>query len=640
MIWLVPLVPVAAAPVLWLAGPNRSRARICAPAAALLAGVIALAGWAAAARPQASYRWGAGLTLRLAVDDTAAVVGIVVPAAALLVVAYASFHERRRGLSRLVAILVGFAGAMELLVLADDVLTLLIGWELVGACSWALIGSQWEEAAKPAAAAHAFLVTRFGDLGLFAAAGAAAAGTGSLAYADLGRLDGGWLHLFVGGMVLAAAAKSAQLPFSPWLFSAMAGPTSVSALLHAATMVAAGAFALIRLQPVLDRAAWFGPVVIAVGLATALAGGVIATMQQDAKKLLAASTSAQYGLMFVAVGAGYPAAALAHLVAHAAFKVGLFLAAGIAIEAASTSKLGRMRLGRELKATATASAVLALALAAVPPLGAAWTKEVIVSAAGKAAPSLAAGVVLAGGLSAWYAARFHLLAFGPPPPDTAPKVALLPGGVEQIALWASVVASLGLGVLWWPGAHDAIARLAGGELPEGPPVEAIAALVVVAAAAYGALTAFRSGALGREQPGRRRAAVADWFALPTATKAAIADPVLAVARGLGRFDTLVLDAPIRAATAVAPRLAVAVARADHRVVDAGVRATAALTRRAARLGATVTERGVDGAVGQITGLVAQGGRDVRRLHTGLAHHYYVVAAGGAVVLVVVAAVAR
>ena len=129
------------------------------------------------------------------------------------------------------------------------------------------------------------------------------------------------LTIVVGfGLLLAAASKSGQIPFAPWLFRAMSGPISVSALLHAATMVAAGAFILLRLEPFLASMPGLPGAIIAVGAATALSGGIVALLQTHAKRLLAASTSAQYGLMFVAVGAGYPGVAFLHLVAHAAFK--------------------------------------------------------------------------------------------------------------------------------------------------------------------------------------------------------------------------------------------------------------------------------------------------------------------------------
>lgn len=638
MLWLLPVLPVLAAPTLWLVARNRSRTVLGLGACSALTATIALAAWAAASRPSASYRWGAGLTLQLAVDGAAAVVAVVVPVVALVVVAYAAVHEPVRGLGRLVATLVGFVGAMELLVLAGDVLTLLIGWELVGAFSWALIAHEWWKAEPPSAAAHAFVVTHLGDLGLFAAAGAALAATGSLSYSALGGLRGGWLHLFVAGVLLAAAAKSAQLPFSPWLLSAMAGPTSVSALLHAATMVAAGAYALIRLQPVLDQVGWFGPTAIAVGLLTALAGGVVASLQQHAKKVLAASTSAQYGLMFVAVGAGVPAAALAHLVTHAAFKAGLFLAAGVAIEGAGSPQLGRMRLGRDLRVVAAAAAVLALALAALPPLGAAWTKEAIVAAAGTVAPWAAVAVSVAGGLSAFYAARFALLAFGPA--DAARRLARRPVHLERAAIVVAAVVSVTSGVAYWPGARTRIAGLAGGSIEAGPPWETVLSLSLVVLAAYAAVALFRAGRLLGDGRDRRWAAVAEWFALPSLAKVAVVDPTLRLAGRLGRFDDAVLDAPARALGALGRRLAGGLARVDDRVVDAGVRATAAFARALARVGANVTERGLDVTVAGLAALVGQGGRDTRRLHTGRAHEYYVVVAVGVVVLLLLTTVGR
>ena len=679
MLWLLPVLPLALAPAIWRLGSRRSRSDLGRAAAAVLAGTAALAVWAAAARPSAGYRWGAGITLRLTVDGPAAVMAVLVATVGLVVVAYAAAHEAERALPRLVATLVAFVGAMELLVLAGDVLTLLIGWELVGGCSWALIAHEWRLAAKPAAAAHAFLVTRVGDLGLFAAVGAAFAATGSVAYGSLSALEGGWLHLFVAGVVLAAAAKSAQVPFSPWLFSAMEGPTSVSALLHAAAMVAAGAYALVRLHPVLDGVEWFGPVVIGIGLATAVAGGIVASVQSDAKKLLAASTSAQFGLMFLAVGAGYPAAALAHLTTHAAMKAGLFLAAGIAIEAVGGAQLGRMGLGRVLPSVASASAVVALALAAVPPLGAAWSKEQIAAAAGHRAPWLAVGVAVAGGLSAWYAARFQLLAFGPPraaeptverrpregwclsPPSAVDRPA---GGqlatprrwseagrpprrvapkaedtsllrVERSAVALTALASLALGLLWWPGAEEVVVGIAGPLAPAGA-WETALSLVLVAMAVGGALAAYRRGTL----LGRSSARVADWFGIPAATRIAVADPAIALAAALARFDDAVLGAPARTAAGAGRRLSRRLAAGDDRIVDAGVRATARAGQRLARFGASVTERGFDGVVGGIAGVVSRAGRDSRRLHTGRAHQYYVVATAGALVLIALAVAGR
>lgn len=660
MLWLVALLPLVVGPILWAAGRHRSRTWLGTVAALAIALTGGIAVWGAVTRVDASYRWGAGLELRLSVDAPASVVMVLVPAVALVVAVYAAAHEPGRGLARLIGTLVAFVGTMELLVVAADLITLLIAWELVGAFSWALIAHEWWHGDKPRAASHAFVVTRFGDLALFAAAGAALAGVGSLRYDALGGLSAGWLHVFTAGVVLAAATKSAQVPFSPWLFSAMAGPTPVSALLHAATMVAAGVFIVVRFHPVLDLAGWFAPVTIAIGLATALAGGVVAAVQQHAKRLLAASTSAQYGLMFVAVGAGVPAAALAHLAAHAVMKIGLFLSAGVAMAVAGSPELGRMRLGRTLPRLAAWTAVSALALAAVPPLGAAWTKETIGAAAGHHASWLAPLVAAAGGLSAFYATRFQLLAYGrrrrgaAAEPASAPATATPNGDIEadvgaaepsargrarvqEAAIAAAGFGSVALGVVWLPGAEGIVEEVAGGRLVPGKPWEIVLSLALVAVGIAGAARA-RVALEGTWLV--RRLAVAGWMGLPRVAKAWVVDPVLGVAAALGRLELTVMDAAPRAAAAFGRRLSLSLARGDGRIVDAGVRAVAAAARWASRVGAAVTERRMDGAVRDLARFAGGAGRGLRRLHTGLVHHYYVALAAGAVIVLVIAAVGR
>ena len=220
----------------------------------------------------------------------------------------------------------------------------------------------------------------------------------------------------------------------------MAGPTSVSALLHSATMVAAGAYALIILGPAVSVVGWFGPAVVAIGLSTALVGGVVALGEVHGKRILAASTAAQYGLMFTAVGLGAPGAAAAHLVAHALLKSQLFLAVGVGRTATGTGDVRRWRLGGRMPYVAYAAAFGALALTAVPPVGAAWTKEQIVAAAVTAGPSVGALAFLAGLLSTVYALRLHLLAFGRDRTGTA-TAADGPGTTERRSSWSACSAS-------------------------------------------------------------------------------------------------------------------------------------------------------------------------------------------------------
>ncbi len=363
-------VPLLAGLVTWVVGDRRLGVGSIV-ALGGVAGTLIVAIAAALEQPTQGLDWGAGLSLTFEVDPIARGPLVLVPLVALAVVVYASSYGESHGRARLLGLLSIFVGVMELLLIAGDLLTLIMAWELVGLVSWALIAHHWRGDA-PADAAHAFMVTRAGDLGLFLSAGAVFATAGSLQFSGFGAFaDGGGaaVHVFVGGIVLAAFTKSAQVPFSPWLFSAMSGPTPASALLHSATMVAAGAYLLARLQPALDSVVWFGPLAIGVGLTTALAGSVVASVQSEPKKLLAASTSAHYGFMVVAVGAGFPAVAIAHLIAHGLFKALLFITAGVAIDGSGSSRFEDMRLGRSHRTTAALAAVGALALAGVPPLG-------------------------------------------------------------------------------------------------------------------------------------------------------------------------------------------------------------------------------------------------------------------------------
>jgi NADH:ubiquinone oxidoreductase subunit 5 (subunit L)/multisubunit Na+/H+ antiporter MnhA subunit len=632
------LVPGLAGLALW-AARVRSRAVLGGAAALVLTVTLGLAVRAVLWQPSLRLRWGAGLELQLGVAGMAQPVLLLVPAVALAVVCYAAAHEDDRGLSRLVGLLLVFVGAMHLLVVADDFLTLLIGWELVGAVSWALISHEWRTHA-PGQAAHAFNVTRFGDLGLFLAAGAALSATGSMSFGDAASVSGPAADVLVAGVLVAALAKSAQVPFSPWLFSAMAGPTSVSALLHSATMVAAGAYLLARLQPVLDTVPWFAPTAIGAGLATALGGGVVAALQPDAKKLLAASTSAQYGLMIIAVGAGYPLVAMAHLVAHGLYKALLFLSSGIAISAAGSRDLARMGFGPALRVTAWLTALGTLALAAVPPFGAAWTKEQIVGAAGHPAPWVGLLVIVAGTLSAFYAARFQLLAYGAPR-DQQQRPAARPGLVEHATLATLGFAGLGLGVLWVPLVAEELAGAMGGTLPPGESWEPVASLAGVVLGGYAAFALHRGRRLAWPAVATKpRGRVADWFAIPELTRVTVVAPVLALARSAARFDDVVIDGAVRGVAAAGHRAAQVFMRGDDHVVDAGVRGVAALGAWAARALDRVAEVGVDGAVLGLARLIGAAGWDSRRLQSGQAHHYYAIVAIGTAVLVLATVVWR
>lgn len=644
-LWGVAALPVLAGAILWLAarassvsGGTRSRTVSGVVAVAGMAGTLALALWAAAGSAGATVAWGGGLTLSLEVTAAVRVAMVLVPAIALAVVSWAAAHESTDGLARLLSLLLAFVGAMELLVLAGDLLTLAIAWELVAAVSWALIGHRWRVAAATGAAVYAFNATRLGGLGLWVAAGASLAVTGGFGFAGLQAVAASpWGHAFAAAVLVAAAAKSAQGPFAPWLFRAMEGPSSVSALLHSSTMVAAGAWLLIRLQAPLDAVPWFGPAAVATGLLTALAGGVVAAVQPHAKRLLAASTSAQYGLMFAAVGAGFPGVALAHLVAHAAFKALLFLVAGSAITEAGSALLRDMRVGGRLPGVAAAGAVAALALAAFPPLGGAWTKEQIVAATGALSPWLAVATIGAGALSAWYAARFHLLAFGRRPDDDprAPEPAVL------ASVWLLAGLSLALGALWLPAGERAARALLPGELPPGHAWELVASVASVVLAAGAAWLAYAKGLLAPAPlPDRAREVVAGWLGLPAGVRAVAVTPVRFLAAACARFDDRVVDAGLRLAAAIGRGASKLFTSVVEEGVIGLVDLLVAATRRMADRSRRSDDHGIDAVVRSIGRGIGRAGTDSRRLQTGSVPTYYDLLVAGALVLALVLALWR
>ncbi|MBY0497429.1 MAG: NADH-quinone oxidoreductase subunit L [Cyanobacteria bacterium] len=662
MIWLLPLVPWGGAAAMLII---RRRALLPWLAVAPLVVVFTVALWAAAVQPVIDWSWwGPRFELQLAVNGLNRVLIVLIPVIALPVVAYASASSRSNPSdSRLLALLLVFTGAMELLAVAGDLLTLLIAWELVGACSWALIAFEWRDPARPRAALNAFITTRTGDLGLYLAAAASVAATGSVRFDALVNADRSALHVVAAGVLLAAAAKSAQLPFSPWLFSAMAGPTAASALLHSATMVAAGAFLLARLAPVLAPTGWFHPTVAWLGLATALAGGVVASLQSDLKKALAASTSAQYGLMFVAVGAGFTAAAGLHLVTHAAFKALLFLGAGVAVHAAGTGDLARHRLGTALPHVARLFAIGALALAAVPPLGGAYSKEQVLAAATQArfgGPWLISGLISAGFLSTLYAGRLYLLAFGPGPSAAVHQ----PTRLERWSLTFLAGVSVLLGLLWLPGAARWFEQITDQTLPTEAARLVLFSLITTTAAGGTCWLLWRRGILlDLGLPDKQRNFAAGWFGLPMLATRLVVTPALRLSIALAKFDDRVVDAGIRTATRTAAlisrlaawraelmfeRIGTTVAdvtsvmagtsrTADDRVIDRAVEWLARAFSRVADASSSADDERLDTVVEGVADDVGRAGRHSRRLQTGLAHDYYLILTIGSLGLIGVAA---
>lgn len=386
-----------AAPALALLGALAS----AAASSFILAGVSG--GW----RYASWYEWLPGLPLGIVIDSLAALLSATVALVGLFVLVYALGYMARDGTAvRFYAAMSLFLAAMQALVTAGDWLLLLGSWELIGLASYLLIGHWHQRDEARSAATRAFLTTRAADVGLYLAVFLLVSVSGSTVIGETVDV-GGWAAGAAGLLLLvAAAAKSAQAPFQGWLAAAMAGPTPVSALLHSATLVAAGVILLLRAFPLLP------PGVLltagALGGFTAVVAGLTALAQKDLKRLLAASTSSQLGLMLLGLGAGAPAAAAFHLVAHAAMKSALFLGAGVFQHGRGSTEFTRLGgVAREHRFAYAGFAVAGLALAGLPPLAGFWSKDAIVAAAFAAdARWLLAPLALAGSLlTALYVSR-------------------------------------------------------------------------------------------------------------------------------------------------------------------------------------------------------------------------------------------
>ncbi|MFD3723091.1 NADH-quinone oxidoreductase subunit L [Streptomyces sp. NPDC058674] len=409
------------------------------------------------------------IELSLHVDGFAALVAVLVGVVATCVQLYSTAYLREDPRYPSYAALVSlFTSAMLLVVYSGDLMVLLVGWEVMGICSYFLVGHYWETEAARSASLKAFLVTKLGDVPFLIGLFALATDTGSFQITKiLGTVAADGLdHPTLIALLLLAgvAGKSAQFPLHTWLPDAMAGPTPVSALIHAATMVAAGVYFVARLLPVF-AASRTALVVMAVMAAVTMVGsGLAALAQDDIKRVLAYSTIGQLGYMTGALAVGDRGAAVFHLLSHGAFKALLFLGAGVIIHAAGTNSLAAMSrtggLAKRIPDAFWTMTIALLALAAIPPFAGFFSKEAVLVAAEHAAtghsefaPSAAGWLVLVSGvltalLTAAYATRLWLMAFrgrGAAAPDHGREPFAMTG-----VLWLLAIPSVGFGLAAGP----------------------------------------------------------------------------------------------------------------------------------------------------------------------------------------------
>ena len=456
--------------------------------------------------------------LDLLIDPLSLVMMLVVTGIGGLIVLYSNGYmagedEERRYF----AYMAFFVFAMLLLVEGGNLLLLLVGWGLVGLASYLLIGFHHERPSAILAAKKAFLMNAVGDavmaLGLFLAV----AKVGSLDYgavfdaASSGALSDTVVTLVALGLLGGAVAKSAQIPLHTWLPDAMEGPTPVSALIHAATMVTAGVYLICRTHPVFEAAPDVQHLAALLGLATLLLAGVVALVQWDIKRVIAYSTMSQIGYMFLGAGVGAYGFAMFHLVAHAFFKALLFLTAGIVIHRFSGEqdirKMGGLR--RELPITHATFLIGTLALVAIPPFAGFWSKDAILASAfaygGALGWVLYVGGLIGTLLTGLYAFRLYFYVFRGEPRyeehaaeehhGEAPSTMVLPALV--LAFGSTVVGFLAIPGVWEP-FEEWLAPVVEPLVTPSATEEWLTSLVAVSFGTIGAYLAWRAFRAGRE----------------------------------------------------------------------------------------------------------------------------------------------
>jgi NADH-quinone oxidoreductase subunit L len=496
-----------------------------------------------------------------------------------------------------------FVGAMLILVLANNFLLLYVGWEGVGLASYLLIGFWQAKPAAAAAAKKAFVINRVGDVGLSLAIMLMFVTFGSISFQDVfgsaSEASEGTLTAIGLLLLLAAAGKSAQFPLQAWLLDAMEGPTPVSALIHAATMVTAGVYLIVRSNVIFTTAEWAATAVIIVGVITMWMGAIIGSAKDDIKKSLAGSTMSQIGYMVTAAGLG-PVGyvfAIFHLLTHGVFKAGLFLGAGSVMHG-MRDNVNMRRYGAlfgVMGITAVTFIINYLAIIGIPPFSGFWSKDSIIHAAFE--KSVLVGVLAMGaaGLTGFYMTRMVAMTFfgkarweDDEHPHESPKVMTIP-----LIILALGAAFLGMALLFWGNIETWLEPVTGYEHTPLPLPEWVYIAITLTLVVIGSVTAWIKYAR-HDVP--VEAPHGSWL-----TRAAREELY-----GNQVNDVLVVDPTYRAASVVT-------------VIDA---------------------KGIDGVVNGSAAFVGALSARLRRYQTGFARTYALSMVGGAVLVVLALVLVR
>ncbi|WP_238781890.1 NADH-quinone oxidoreductase subunit L [Prescottella equi] len=632
LIWLLPVLPLTGAVVLLLAGRRSDRwGHLLGCAAALASFVVALmlfvdmVGRADSDRvaQQHLFSWlpvaGLQVDFGLRLDQLSMCFVLLVTGVGSLIHIYSvGYMKTDPGRRRFFAYLNLFLATMLLLVLADNYLGLYVGWEGVGLASYLLIGFWQYKPSAATAAKKAFVVNRVGDMGLMVGLMIMFATFGSVSFADvLGGVGSGDTSGASGGvttalgllLLLAACGKSAQVPLQSWLGDAMEGPTPVSALIHAATMVTAGVYLIVRSGPIYEAAPGAQVAVVLVGAVTLLFGAIIGCAKDDIKKALAASTMSQIGYMVMAAGlgpAGYTFAIML-LLAHGFFKAGLFLGAGSVMHGMDDETDMRRYGGlRTLMPITFATFGLGyLAIIGIPPFSGFFSKDKIIEAAfgsgGIGGTALGTVALIGAGLTAFYMTRVMLMTFF---------------GERR----------------WNPGAHP----------HESPGVMTVPMIVLaVGSVAAGGLLAVGGTLEHWLEPVWTEfggAAEHGELAVPVWVVTAVTLAVVLIGAGIAYWQYGTRPVPV-----VAPAQVSAVTVAARRDLYGDDVDEAVFMRPGQRLvrGLTVVEdKGIDGATGGVGAVLGLLSVALRRLQTGFVRSYALYMFVGAVFVVAAALVGR
>ena len=617
-VWLIPALPLAAFFINGLFG-RRWLGRwtgVVASVAVGLSALIAIGVFLEVLAKHEStsvtlYEWiGVGdfhVNVAALVDPLSSVMLLVVTVVSFLIFVYSNgYMAHDHGVHRFFTWLSLFVFAMLILVMADNYLLMFVGWEGVGLCSYLLIGFWFERQEPYVAAKKAFVMNRIGDWGYTIGMITIFLIFGSMQFTEVFEhvdiATEANLTLICIALFIGAAGKSAQLPLYSWLPDAMEGPTPVSALIHAATMVTAGVYLVARSMPLFEAAGPALAVVGTVGAVTAIFAATIALVQFDIKRVMAYSTVSQLGYMFLALGVGAPVAAIFHLATHAFFKALLFLGSGSVIHGLGGEqdmrKMGGLR--RKMPVTFWTMLLAGGALAALPPLAGFWSKDEIVAAAFLNGHLLLWGIgILTAVLTAFYVTRAMWMTFYGEPRDhhlyehahESPSVMTLP----LIALAVGTV-TLGIAVGFPPEAgfiHQFLGPVFahGGEEAHAPELATILTLAAVSVGAglLGIIVGYLMYVRGRPDP-------------------------TAVARAAGPFYRLLVNKYF------VDELY------DRRIVDALRAAFGAMWAFDIHV--------IDGVANRLGWLAALGGSGLRRAQTGVVGNYALTIVAGLLIIIV------